>query len=246
MMDFLLTSILSFGVGVLVGRLFWKLNPFFMIFGIILGGSMFVTTMNMNSAYSLVMVLGIAYGLHLMKLRGRNIQEQRTTDSSPFKKAFEFFEFWYLKKQAEQFRQSQSKEQRAYDDFREYRDHVNREKAEAERQADERTRQAEQESGRARRQQESAKRQKEKFEEEKREYEQQQRQAENESQAMDSRTPYEILGVSINSSKDEIKKAYRKLSQKYHPDKNSQMSEQFRKEGAEEFIKIKNAYEALK
>lgn len=51
---------------------------------------------------------------------------------------------------------------------------------------------------------------------------------------------YDILGVSKEASSKEIKKAYRKLAMKYHPDKN-----QGKKEAEEKFKQIAEAYEVL-
>ncbi|HEY1151042.1 MAG TPA: molecular chaperone DnaJ [Pseudoduganella sp.] len=57
---------------------------------------------------------------------------------------------------------------------------------------------------------------------------------------MAKRDFYEILGVAKNSSEDDIKKAYRKLAMKYHPDRNPD-----NKEAEEKFKEVKEAYEML-
>ena len=54
-----------------------------------------------------------------------------------------------------------------------------------------------------------------------------------------SKSLYETLGVSENAGADEIKKAYRKLARKYHPDINKEES------AVEKFKEINAAYEVL-
>jgi DnaJ-class molecular chaperone len=57
---------------------------------------------------------------------------------------------------------------------------------------------------------------------------------------MRERDYYEVLGVSRNASPEEIKRAYRKIAMKYHPDKNPED-----KAAEEKFKEASNAYQVL-
>ncbi len=56
---------------------------------------------------------------------------------------------------------------------------------------------------------------------------------------MSKRDYYEVLGVSKDATDTEIKKAYRKLSMKYHPDKNKEA------DATEKFKEVQEAYDVL-
>lgn len=58
-----------------------------------------------------------------------------------------------------------------------------------------------------------------------------------------SKNPYEVLGVSPSASDDDIKKAYRELSRKYHPDAN--VDNPLADLAEEKFKEVQEAYDAI-
>ena len=57
---------------------------------------------------------------------------------------------------------------------------------------------------------------------------------------------YKILGISREVSDEEVKKAYRKMAMKNHPDKVSYLGDDFKSAAHEKFQKVQEAYEKIK
>ena len=55
--------------------------------------------------------------------------------------------------------------------------------------------------------------------------------------------PYSVLGVDRNATEDEIKKAYRRLSRKYHPDAN--INNPHKDEAEAKFKEVQQAYKQI-
>lgn len=62
----------------------------------------------------------------------------------------------------------------------------------------------------------------------------------------DTDSDFKILGITKDATDDEVKKAYRKMAIKFHPDKVAQMGEEYQKGAKEKFQQINDAYEAIK
>lgn len=62
----------------------------------------------------------------------------------------------------------------------------------------------------------------------------------------DVNSAYKILEIDPNDNDENVKKAYRKMAIKYHPDKVSYLGEDFQKTAKEKFQKVNEAYEQIK
>lgn len=59
------------------------------------------------------------------------------------------------------------------------------------------------------------------------------------------RNPYDVLGISRSATPEEIRAAYRRLANQYHPDKVSHLGEEFRVLAEQRFKEIQRAYQEL-
>ncbi|HYW95515.1 MAG TPA: TerB family tellurite resistance protein, partial [Bacteroidales bacterium] len=59
-------------------------------------------------------------------------------------------------------------------------------------------------------------------------------------------TSYKILGIAREASDEEVKKAYRSMAMKYHPDKVSYLGEDFKAAANNKFQKVNEAYDKIK
>lgn len=62
----------------------------------------------------------------------------------------------------------------------------------------------------------------------------------------DSKSDYKILEVNPDATATEIKKAYRKMATKYHPDKVSHLGQELQKLAEEKFKSVNDAYQSIK
>jgi DnaJ like chaperone protein len=63
---------------------------------------------------------------------------------------------------------------------------------------------------------------------------------------VDVNSSYKILEIEQTVTDEEVKKAYRRMAVKYHPDKVHHLGEEYHKDAQEKFKKINDAYEKIK
>ncbi len=62
----------------------------------------------------------------------------------------------------------------------------------------------------------------------------------------DANADYHVLGIEPTATNEEVKKAYRQMAIRYHPDKVAQLGEEYMKGAKEKFQKVQEAYENIK
>ena len=64
--------------------------------------------------------------------------------------------------------------------------------------------------------------------------------------AKDEEAPYRVLEISRSASDNEVKRAFRKMANKYHPDKIAHLGDDFKDIAQEKFKSVSEAYQKIK
>ncbi len=62
----------------------------------------------------------------------------------------------------------------------------------------------------------------------------------------DAASAYKILEIEATATDEEVKKAFRKMAMKYHPDKVKDLGDEYQKAAQEKFIKVQESYDQLR
>lgn len=77
-------------------------------------------------------------------------------------------------------------------------------------------------------------------------YQQQYRSNSSYNNTTTTKDPYNVLGITRDATDEEVKKAYRRLAMKYHPDKVEGLGDDVKKNAEAQFREINEAYEKIK
>ena len=62
----------------------------------------------------------------------------------------------------------------------------------------------------------------------------------------DTDSAYKILEINPDATNEEVKKAYRELAKRYHPDKVAHLGEEVKKGAEEKIMQLNAAYDSIK
>lgn len=62
----------------------------------------------------------------------------------------------------------------------------------------------------------------------------------------DTKSAYKVLEIEATATNDEVKKAFRRMAVKHHPDKVSHLGEEYQKAAKDKFQQVQDAYDAIK